>query len=81
MSVLIHCDGPECEQSRSPYADDLAGWLHAHVEVSAAERCCDTHGVGWQPQNAAHVHACRVEHLRAAIALRIAELTDLPQAT
>ena len=80
--IVITCDAPECTNSQvNPDLDDEPDtWLMATVEVHVPvpDEVCDAPGCDgvMLDSSAQRIDACSMEHLRAAMAVTIAELTD-----
>lgn len=88
MSVAICCDAPDCEASCETNSSEQRSWLYASLGVAAPTKCCDEldcdEHVSWQfvgGTDTNRVDACCREHLRIALAHKIAELTDDEQRT
>lgn len=84
MSQIIVCDGPDCDE-RHPGTPD-AKWYVASLQVHLPTPTApedqdpgDPDELGWHwHSEGQRIDACSLEHLRSALAVKIAELTDEP---
>lgn len=82
-STLLCCDAPDCEvEKRVGPTDAPVEWYVAVIQVNLPEphEGDGFQGWGWSA-TASQVEACTLEHLRIAMAVKIAEMTDEPAAS
>lgn len=80
MSRIARCDAPDCDAEQGDAGDGSWPWYTASLQVRepvAAPDDGDEHPWGWWSAGSpVAVDACTLEHLRIAMAVKIAELTD-----
>ncbi len=77
MTAQFHCDAPDCINVLPPDPEDADEWYVAELSVSSMGTCAaeDCDGLAWGTEGD-RIDACSREHLRIALAEKIAELTD-----
>lgn len=83
MSTFCRCDAPGCDLTLEPPESGEWPWFSASIQVTAPREAIeihsDEHGVGWGwwvTGRSERIDACTLEHLRMAMAHKIADLTD-----
>lgn len=78
MSLRISCDAPDCDAIAESGTELYRSWVYGSLQVARQELCCGDveHGWEWHSEGGVRVDACCIEHLRAGMAVKIAELTD-----
>lgn len=77
MTAVWRCDAPDCDRVLEAPEDGPWPWFLATINVSTPADFVEAQGSGWwTTPSGERVDACTLEHLRSALAHKIADVTD-----
>lgn len=77
MTAVWRCDAPDCDLTLEAPDDGPWPWFLATINVSTPADFVEAQETAWWTSSTGErVDACSLEHLRSALAHKIADVTD-----